>query len=232
MYVHLTKKTTFYDRNIWFCEITLSLSFAMIEYRCFHISMSSKEHRTQLHKLKIQLLIFRSRGNSSKRNLGLIYWGLTMYVSVTPSSFVQVMACRFFGAQQFRDSMLPNSQLETWEEITYEYAARRKQIYQQNALQNASPKYVIFFGPQCVNSSPPSAACMRRWAGSALVQIMACRLEDANPFSELMQTYYQLETKEQISMKFYLRFKYFHSANSVWTCRLRNSGHFVQGEIS
>ena len=28
----------------------------------------------------------------------------------------------------------------------------------------------------CMNSSPPSAAYMRQWIGSALVQIMACRL--------------------------------------------------------
>ena len=28
----------------------------------------------------------------------------------------------------------------------------------------------------CINSSPPSAAYMRQWTGSALVQVMACRL--------------------------------------------------------
>ena len=35
-----------------------------------------------------------------------------------------------------------------------------------------------------VNSSPPSAACMRQWTGSALVQIMACRLFGAKPLPE------------------------------------------------
>ena len=33
-------------------------------------------------------------------------------------------------------------------------------------------------------------------------------------------------------MKFHLKIKYFHSRKCVWTCRLRNGGHFVQGEMS
>ena len=37
-----------------------------------------------------------------------------------------------------------------------------------------------------LNSSPPSAAYMHRWTGSALVQIMACRLDGAKPLSEPM----------------------------------------------
>ena len=45
-----------------------------------------------------------------------------------------------------------------------------------------------------VNSSPPSAAQKRQWSGSALVQIMACRLFGATPLSKLMLGYYQLDT--------------------------------------
>ena len=45
---------------------------------------------------------------------------------------------------------------------------------------------------QSVNSSPPSAAYMRQWIGSALVQHMACRLFGAKPFAEPMLTYCQL----------------------------------------
>ena len=37
-----------------------------------------------------------------------------------------------------------------------------------------------------VNSSPPSAAYMHQWIGSALVQIMACRLFGAKPLSKPM----------------------------------------------
>ena len=73
---------------------------------------------------------------------------------------------------------------------------------------------------------------MRLWTGSPLVQIMACRLDGAKPLSEPMLPYYQLDPKEHISMKFYLRLKYFHSRKYVRTCRLWNSGHFVQGEMS
>ena len=53
-----------------------------------------------------------------------------------------------------------------------------------------------------LNSSPPSAAYMRQWIGSALVQIMACRLFGAKPLSKPMLGYYQLDPWEQISMKF------------------------------
>ena len=79
-----------------------------------------------------------------------------------------------------------------------------------------------------INSCPPSAACMRRWAGSALVQIMACLLDGAKSFSKPMLTYCQLDSKEYISMKLYLKLKYFQSRKCVWIC-LRNGGHFVQG---
>ena len=78
----------------------------------------------------------------------------------------------------------------------------------------------ILLRPNCVNSSPPSAAYMHRWTGSALVQIMACRLDC------------QLDPKEYISMKFYLKFKYLHSRKCIWTCHLWNGSHFVQGEMS
>ena len=52
------------------------------------------------------------------------------------------------------------------------------------------------------NSSPPSAAYMRQWIGSALVQIMACRLFGAKPLSKPMLGYCQLDPQEQISVTF------------------------------
>ena len=58
-----------------------------------------------------------------------------------------------------------------------------------------------------VNSSPPSAACMRQWTGSALVQIMAYCLFDAKPLPEPMLNYCQLDTYEQISVKFNSNYK-------------------------
>ena len=44
------------------------------------------------------------------------------------------------------------------------------------------------------NSSPPSVAYKHQWIGSALVQIMACRLFDAKPLSEPMLGYCQLDS--------------------------------------
>ena len=53
----------------------------------------------------------------------------------------------------------------------------------------------------------------------------------ANPISAPMLTYCQLEPKEHISMKLYLKSKYFHSRKCVWTC-LPQWRPFVQGETS
>ena len=44
-----------------------------------------------------------------------------------------------------------------------------------------------------INSSPPSATYMRRWTGSASVQIMACCLFDTKPLSNPMLHYCQLD---------------------------------------
>ena len=54
-----------------------------------------------------------------------------------------------------------------------------------------------------VYSSPPSAAHMRHWIGSALVQIMACRLFDPKPWSKPMLTYCQFNPYEQTLVIFF-----------------------------
>ena len=53
-----------------------------------------------------------------------------------------------------------------------------------------------------VNSSPPSAAYMRQWTGSALAQIMACCLFGTKPLSKPMLVYCQLDPEEQTSVTF------------------------------
>ena len=53
-----------------------------------------------------------------------------------------------------------------------------------------------------VKSSPPSAAYMRQWIESTLVQIMACRLYGAKPLCKPMLGYCQLDPREQTSVKF------------------------------
>ena len=76
------------------------------------------------------------------------------------------------------------------------------------------------------------AAYMRQWTGrQALVQVMACRLFGAKSLPEPMLTYCQLDPQEQISVKFHSKYKIFHSRKCIWTYRLRDAGHFVQGEM-
>ena len=85
--------------------------------------------------------------------------------------------------------------------------------------------------PACL-THPPSAAYMRQWTGSALVQVVACRLFGATPLPEPMPPYCQLDPQEQISVKFESQFKQFHSRKRVWKCHLGNGDHFVRGKMS
>ena len=55
---------------------------------------------------------------------------------------------------------------------------------------------------QTFNSSPPSAAYIRQQTGPTLVGIMTCRLFCAKSLPEPMLTYCQLDSKEQMSVKF------------------------------
>ena len=52
-----------------------------------------------------------------------------------------------------------------------------------------------------INSSPPSAACMRQGIGQALVEIMACHLFQARPSSKPVLEYCYLESWEHTSLK-------------------------------
>ena len=53
--------------------------------------------------------------------------------------------------------------------------------------------------PQWVNSSPPSVAYMCQWTGSALVQVMACRLFSAKPSPEPILAYYQFFGQKNVN---------------------------------
>ena len=58
-------------------------------------------------------------------------------------------------------------------------------------------------------------AYMFQWTMLILVQIM----DGAKPLSEPVLMYCQLDTTEHISMKFYLKLKYFHSRKCNLNCR-------------
>ena len=77
------------------------------------------------------------------------------------------------------------------------------------------------------NSSPPSAAYMRQWTGSALVQVMAWRLFGAKPLPEPMLVKWTPGNKfqwnlDRDSMSFTQE-----NASKIVTCQ--TVGHFVQG---
>ena len=85
---------------------------------------------------------------------------------------------------------------------------------------------------QELNPSPTSAAYMRRWIGTALVQIMACRLFGTEPLSKPMLVYCQLDLKQQTSVKFEWKYIILHWWKCIWKCLLRNGRPFCPGEIS
>ena len=72
----------------------------------------------------------------------------------------------------------------------------------------------------CINSSSPSAAYMCQWTGSSLAQVMACHLFSAKPLPEPMLVYCQLDSWEQVSLKFESEFYHFHSRKCIWKYRL------------
>ena len=82
---------------------------------------------------------------------------------------------------------------------------------------------------QWVNSSPPSATYMRQWTGSAFVRVMSCHLFGAKALPEPMLAYCQLDSWEQISVKFELEFYHFHSRKYVWICCLPKWRPFCPG---
>ena len=107
----------------------------------------------------------------------------------------------------------------------------KKQVILKNGLNSG---FSVWCGPveNTLNSSLPSAAYMRQWIRSALVQIMACHLFDAKPLSKPILGYCQLAPQEETSVKFSSKYKAFHSQKCIGKYRLRNGGHFVQEEMS
>ena len=79
-------------------------------------------------------------------------------------------------------------------------------------------------------TSAPSAAYMLQWTGSALVQVLACRLFGAKPLPQPLKLIVNWTLKEQTSVKVESNYNRFHSRKGIWRCRLRNDGHLAQRE--
>ena len=93
-------------------------------------------------------------------------------------------------------------------------------------------RFHCFHWSQDIISSPPSAAYMRQWTRSELVQVMACRLFGAKPLPEPMLAFCQLDSWEHISVKFEWEFYNFLSKHAFGIVVCQTGGNFVQGEIS
>ena len=70
---------------------------------------------------------------------------------------------------------------------------------------------------------------MRRWIGSASVQIMACRLFGPKTLSKPMLGYCKLAFQEPIFLTFNSKCDNFHSRKRISNYRFRNGGHFCPG---
>ena len=65
-------------------------------------------------------------------------------------------------------------------------------------------------------------------AGSALVQVMPCRLFGTKPLPEPMLAYCQLDHWEK-SSEIWIKIQKMHSRKCIWKCSLWSGGHFVNG---
>ena len=72
-------------------------------------------------------------------------------------------------------------------------------------------EYILWVIQVCISSS-----YMCQWVCSTLVQIMACCLFGTKPLSKPMLGYCQLDHLEQNSVKFYSKYKTFHSRKYIW----------------
>ena len=71
-----------------------------------------------------------------------------------------------------------------------------------------------------VNSSPPSAAYMRQWIKSALVQIMACRIFGTKPLSEHI-LFLAIGLLGSNLIEILTKIKNLNSRKCIWKYRLR-----------
>ena len=73
---------------------------------------------------------------------------------------------------------------------------------------------------------------MRHWNGLSLVQVMTCRLFGAKPLPEPLLGYCQMDSWEQISVKFESEIYNFNQENAFENVVCQTGRHFVQGDMS
>ena len=83
-----------------------------------------------------------------------------------------------------------------------------------------------------LNSSPPIAAYMWKWTGSALGQVMACCLVGAKPLPEPVLLIINWTPGNKFQWSLNQNFIIFIQENAFEIVVCENGGHFVQGEMS
>ena len=114
---------------------------------------------------------------------------------------------------------LPMLQIWNWETIFVLFSSCKK----QSSRIWANKSY------DSINASPPSSAYMRLCTGPSLFQVMAWRRIGAKPLPEPILAYCQLDSWEQISVKFESEVYHFHSSKCIWKCRLPKWRPFCPG---
>ena len=157
----------------------------------------------------------RSNETSKLRVTGLCVWEIQRWPVKNPHKRPVTRKCFHFMMSPWRNVVL----LLVCKNVVVNQSCRTRYLF-------------CHYDVELINSSSPSAAYMRQWIRSALVQILAwCRIGD-KPLSKLMLGYCQLDPYEQTSVKFQSKHKFFNSRKCIWKYRLRNYGHFVQGKMS
>ena len=88
---------------------------------------------------------------------------------------------------------------------------------------------MLYFVINILPTSTPSAKYMHQLSGSSLVQVMACCLSSTKPLPEPLLPYCELDSWEQISVKFASEFYDFHSRKCNWKCLLSKWRPFYSG---
>ena len=87
-------------------------------------------------------------------------------------------------------------------------------LYVLNLFLEKMKMYLHFMSFLDINSSPPSVAYMHHWSGSALVQIMACRLFGVKPLSKPMQVIVNCTLRKKLQWNFNRNTKLFIRENA------------------
>ena len=119
---------------------------------------------------------------------------------------------------------------EKWDMKSWHYCIQRAQRI--NSLFSTTTTYNVLtmvLKAYHLLTSPPSAAYMRQWTGSALFRKMASHLFGIKPLAEPILAYCQLDYWEHISVKRESEFYHFHSTKIHVKSRLPDWGPFCPG---